>query len=426
MALVIADSSGRLQGTMLAVDQPGVQAAAVASAVGDTLRFTIEESHIAYAGVLAPTRDSIVGTFRQNGAAFPLTLRRGSVAPADRPQTPKPPFPYTSEDIEIQSSPGVRLAGTLVTPAGSGPFPAVVLVAGSGRMDRDETLLDHRPLLVIADYLARQGIASIRYDDRGVGKSSGSFENATSADFADDAEAALRYLQRTKGIAANHVGILGHSEGGLVGPMVAARNKAVAFVVLMAGPGLRGDSIALMQMRLLATLGGVPPDLVDRQVKNRRRLAEAIADARDSADAVTRLARAKSEMLQDFPEAERIAAGQRVGQASGELLSPWMRYFLHYDPREALRRVHVPVLAMGGSLDMQVPADPNLKEIDNALRAARNRDYQIVRLPGLNHLFQTATTGSPTEYATIREAVAPAALDTIANFVNRHFRTQLP
>ena len=427
MALVITDSSGRLQGTMLAVDQDGVKAPAVVNASGDTLRFTIEESHIAYAGALAPTRDSIIGIFRQNGAAIPLTLTHGGGdAEPDRPQTPKPPFPYHTEDVEIESAPEVRLAGTLVMPTGAGPFPAVVLVAGSGRMDRDETILDHRPLLVIADYLVRHGIASIRYDDRGVGKSSGSFENATTADFADDAEAALRYLQRTQGIAANRVGILGHSEGGLVGPMVAARNKQVAFVVLMAGPGLRGDSVALMQMRLLAQLAGVSPEVADRQIKNRRLLAEAIAGARDSADAVRRLARAKSDMLREFPEAEREAAAQRVDQASGALLSPWMRYFLHYDPRPALRQVRVPVLAMGGSLDMQVPPEPNLTEIDAALRAAGNRDYAIVRLPMLNHLFQTATTGSPAEYATIRETVAPAVLDSIANFVNRRFGARVP
>lgn len=427
MALVISDSSGRLQGTMLAVDQAGVKAPALVSTSSDTLRFSVEESHITYIGVLAPTRDSVVGTFRQNGAAIPLTLTRSAAdVQPDRPQTPQPPFPYRTEDIEVQSAPGVRLAGTLVVPAGPGPFAAVVLVAGSGRMDRDETILDHRPLLVIADYLARHGIASIRYDDRGVGKSTGSFENATTAAFADDAEAAVRYLQRTQGIASNRVGILGHSEGGLVGPMVAARNNAVAFLVLMAGPGLRGDSVAFMQMRLLAKLTGASGDLADRQIKNRRRLAEAIADARDSVDAVRRLAQAKSDMLQEFPETERAAAGQRVDQASVELLSPWMRYFLHYDPRTALRQVHVPVLAMGGALDVQVPAEPNLTEIDAALRTAGNRNYQIVQFPGLNHLFQTATTGSPTEYATIRETIAPAVLDTIASFVNRRFETRAP
>ena len=423
LELVVRDSAGALTGTMRSIDQGGAVAHANVAAAGDSLTVDVPEWHIGYGGVLTSSGDSLHGSFTQGGTSMPLAFGRAAApVPAVRPQDPKPPFPYTTTDATVESVPGVRLAGTLIMPPGRGPFPAVVFVTGSGPQDRDEALMGHRPFLVIADYLARHGIASFRYDDRGVAKSTGSFDKATSADFSQDAEAAVHYLMHVKGIASNHVGILGHSEGGLIGPMVAARSRDVAFLVLMSGPGVPGDSILLLQGHAIALAMGTPEDVADRATKSQRVLLEAVAQARDSLDAVARLAKAKDSILAAVPNDRRAAAEKQLDQATTQLLSPWFRYFVRYDPRPALRRVHVPVLALGGSLDLQVPAREDLAAIDTALHAGGNRDYRVEELPKLNHLFQTATTGAPSEYATIEETVAPAALDAIATWINAHVR----
>jgi uncharacterized protein len=423
LELVVRDSAGALTGSMRSLDQGGATARANVAAPGDSLTVDVPEWHIGYRGVLASSGDSLHGTFTQGGTSMPLAFGRASnPVPAERPQDPKPPFPYATSDVTVESVPGVRLAGTLIMPPGRGPFPAVVFVTGSGPQDRDEALMGHRPFLVIADYLARHGIASLRYDDRGVAKSTGSFDKATSADFSQDAEAAVHYLMHVKGIASNHVGILGHSEGGVIGPMVAARSRDVAFLVLMSGPGVPGDSILLLQGRAIAVAMGASEDVAATGTKNQRALLEAVAQSSDSVDAAARLAKAKDSILTAVPSDRRAAAAVQIDQGTTQLLSPWFRYFVRYDPRPALRRVHVPVLALGGSLDLQVPARENLAAIDTALRAGGNRDYRVEELPKLNHLFQTATTGAPSEYATIGQTVAPAALDAIATWINAHFR----
>jgi hypothetical protein len=423
LELVVRDSAGALTGSMRSLDQGGATARANVAAPGDSLTVDVPEWHIGYRGVLASSGDALHGTFTQGGTSMPLAFGRASnPVPAERPQDPKPPFPYATTDVTVESVPGVSLAGTLIMPQGRGPFPAVVFVTGSGPQDRDEALMGHRPFLVIADYLARHGIASLRYDDRGVAKSTGSFDKATSADFSQDAEAAVHYLMHVKGVASHHVGILGHSEGGVIGPMVAARSRDVAFLVLMSGPGVPGDSILLLQGRAIAIAMGASEDAAATGTKNQRVLVEAVAQSSDSVDAAARLAKAKDSILAAVPSDRRAAAEAQIDEGTTQLLSPWFRYFVRYDPRPALRRVQVPVLALGGSLDLQVPARENLAAIDTALRAGGNRDYRVEALPKLNHLFQTATTGAPSEYATIEQTVAPAALDAIATWINARFR----
>lgn len=420
--IVSRDSTGALVGLMKSLDQ-GAQAPATVAVHGDTLSFQIASEHVTYSGVTTTAlADSVRGTFTQGTQSLPLTFGRstGALIATSRPQNPKPPYPYHTEDVIVPSDSGVRLAGTVVIPDGPGPFPAVVFVTGSGPQDRDETIVGHHPFLVIADYLARHGIASLRCDDRGFAKSTGSFGTSTSADFAADAEAALHFLQRVPGVARDRVGILGHSEGGLIGPMVAARTRDVAFLVLMAGPGMPGDSLSLLQLRRLAG-SGVPAAQMDVMVANNRRLYSAVTGARDSADAVARVTAAKQEIVAALPEDQRAAANTRYIQATSTLIGPWMRYFLRYDSRVALRNVHVPVLALGGTLDQQVPARENLSGIDTALKRAGNKDYRVVELPGLNHLFQTATTGAPAEYASIDETIAPQVLDLIAGWINQRF-----
>ena len=424
LAFIVRDSSGRLLGTMISIDQGNAEMPATVEGRGDTLAFTIPTQRISYRGVLSAAGDTLRGTFTQ-GASLPLTFTRAASPaaprPQARPQDPKPPFAYHAVDVMIPSVPGVQLGCTLVRPAGVGPFPAVVLVTGSGPQDRDEALMGHRPFLVIADYFARHQIASLRCDDRGEAKSTGSFATATSADFADDAQAGVRYLKTVDGIAHDRIGILGHSEGGLIGPLVASRTRDAAFLVLLAGPGVRGDSVSLSQAQRMAVLNGASSSQVVMAMSINRRLFAAVTGARDSADVVARLAAAKEDILNSVPDAARATIAQRIDAALQGLMSPWMRFFLPYDPRPALRALRVPVLALGGSLDVQVLAKENLAAIDTALTAGGNRDHRVVELPGLNHLFQSATTGLPAEYATIDETISPTVLELIASWINQRF-----
>ena len=422
LALTITrDSAGNLAGVMTSLDQGNARIPARLTLNGDTLVVAMPVVQASYTGVVNAGRDSLRGSFTQ-GMTTPLDMARAGALPVViRPQEPKPPFPYGARDVSFESVPGVRLAGTILLPPGDGPFPAVVLVTGSGPQDRNEELLGHKPFLVIADYLAQHGIASLRYDDRGFAKSTGKFADGTSADFADDAESAVRFLRTQPGIAPDRVGIIGHSEGGLIAPMVAARSRDVAFIVLLAGPGIPGDSMLLLQGSLIAVASGVPPAAVKRSDETKRRLFDAIRASRDSADAAERVAEVSRRMVGSLPAGEQDLATAQLEATKGAFLTPWMRYFIAHDPRPALRQVHVPVLALGGTLDLQVPHQENLSAINTALKAAGNRDYRTVSLPRLNHLFQTATTGSPVEYATISETFSPAALALIGAWINERF-----
>ena len=421
MALAISrDSASQLTAVVTSLDQGNARIPGQLAMRGDTLVVTMAAVSASYIAVLSA--DSLRGTFTQGTNTMPLDM--GHAAPRQavtRPQEPRPPFPYRSRDVSLESVPGVRLSGTVLLPAGDGPFPAVVFVTGSGPQNRNEELLDHKPFLVIADYLARHGIASLRYDDRGTAQSTGNFAASTSADFAQDAEAAVRFLRMEPGIARNRIGIVGHSEGGLIAPMVAARSTDVAFIVLLAGPGIPGDSILLLQNALIAAAYGAQPAAIQRNIEVNRRLFDAIKASRDSADAVVRIHEISRSMVAALPAGEQALATRQVGALSASYLSPWMRYFIPYDPRPALRRVHVPVLALGGTLDLQVPYAENLSAIEGALRVAGNRDYRMVSMPGLNHLFQTAVTGSPGEYSAINETFSPVALQVIGQWINQRF-----
>ena len=425
LALAVArDAGAGLTGEMVSLDQGNAKIPAQLTIRGDTLVVTMPMIQGSYTAVITTMSDTLRGTFTQ-GAAMPLDMTRGAALPViKRPQEPVAPFPYQARDVSIESVAGVRLAGTLLLPAGNGPFPAVVLVTGSGPQDRNEELVGHKPFLVIADYLARHGIASLRYDDRGTAQSTGNFAAGTSADFANDAESAVRFLRRQPGIAPGRVGIMGHSEGGMIAPLVAARSKDVAFIVLLAGPGIPGDSLLLLQSALISTAGGMPPAMVKRISDINRQLYDAIKAARDSADAAERVAEVYRPILASQPADEQALGSSQLAAATTQLMTPWMRFFIPYDPQPALRRIRVPVLAIGGSLDLQVPPNENLSAIGAALKSAGNTDYRTVILPGLNHLFQAATTGMPTEYATISETFSPVALDIIGVWINERFGKQ--
>ena len=403
-----------LQATLKSLDQGGV-VIPVTSVKQDGAKVMIEINSIkgSFSGTLDKDLATMEGTWSQNGPPMPLTLKKTdaeklqTVVP--HPQEPKKPYPYRSEDVsyENKSAPGVTLAATLTLPHGKGPFPAVLLITGSGPQDRDEALLGHRPFLVLSDYLTRHGIAVLRADDRGVAKSTGNFATATTADFATDAEAGIAYLKTRPEINIHKIGLIGHSEGAVIAPMVTAHNHDVAFIVMMAGTGVPGDAVLAEQAKLILEAKGVPAEKAARQGQIQLEVLELAKEEKDPAVLEKKL---HEKLGAEVPEAQ-------IGAAIQTINTPWMRYFITYDPAMALSKVTCPVLVLNGEKDLQVSPQQNLPVIRKALEAAGNKHFEIVELPGLNHLFQTAKTGSPAEYSQIEETIAPVALDKIASWI---------
>jgi pimeloyl-ACP methyl ester carboxylesterase len=416
MALHIETVAGATTGTMKSIDPGGaMMTLSNVTLDGDKVSFAISQVGASYQGALTAGGQSMSGTFTQGGNALPLAFTRrapGAGEPVlNRPQEPHPPYPYRTEDVVYDGAGDVKLAGTLTMPESGGPFAAVILIAGSGPHDRDEAIFGHKPFLVLADYLTRHGIAVLRSDKRGIGKSTGDFRTATSEDFANDVESAVAYLKTRPEIDPKKIGLLGHSEGGLIAPMVAAKDHSVAFIVLMAGPGLRGDAIITAQRRLIAQAMGMPADKIASGDAVEQKILDAAMQP-GSDDEVK--ARVRALLAEAEPQAPAAALD---GQATA-VATPWFRFFLAYDPAPTLKQVHCPVLALNGSKDLQVPPTEDLAAIKAAL--AGNPDVTTIELPGLNHLFQTAKTGAPTEYGDIEETIAPAALETITTWIEKH------
>lgn len=369
---------------------------------------------------------TIRGTFTQATASLPFRLGREAVEvqKPGKPQDPKPPYPYTEEEVTYTNG-DVKLAGTLTVPQGDGPFPAVVLITGSGAQDRNEEIAGHKPFWVLADHLSRHGIAVLRVDDRGVGGSTGSVSSSTTADFAQDVLAGVRFLKTRPKIAAGRIGLVGHSEGGLVAPLAASQSADVAFVVMLAGPGVPGPEILIAQSELIARAEGVPEEKVKQQVDSLRRVLEVARTEKDPEVRRTKLqAIAREALAAALSEEELKTAGgldALVDAQLQEIDSPWFRAFLSYDPRPALRKVKVPVLAVIGSLDLQVPPDQNLPEIEKALKEAGNPDVTLRRVAGMNHIFQPAKTGGLSEYAAGEVTVMPELLDLVTGWITERF-----
>jgi pimeloyl-ACP methyl ester carboxylesterase len=365
-----------------------------------------------FEGTISSDLSTLTGTWTQGAGSLPLSLKRVKDAALlqrqPRPQEPSKPYPYRAEDVAYDNkTAGNRLAATLTLPNGKGPFPAVVLITGSGPQDRDETVFNHKPFMVLADYLTRRGLAVLRADDRGTGESTGDFTTATTADFATDTEAGIAYLKSRGEINPRQIGLIGHSEGGIIAPMVAARNHDVAFIVMMAGSGVPGDQILVAQSTLLAEAAGKSHEVALKTGEREREILDLLKQNQDDA--------ALQKSLREKLSAEMRDA--QVGAAVTQLMSPWFRYFVNYDPAPALRKVTCPVLALNGEKDLQVPPKQNLPAIRKALENGGNKNFEADELPGLNHLFQTAKTGSLDEYATIDETIAPAALAKIAAWI---------
>ena len=402
------------EGYTAAMDSPdqgafGIEASGVTT-TGDSLIVEFADIAGQYAAAIDAEGARLSGTWSQAGQVFPLVLERGEPGQVHRPQNPEAPFPYGEEEVRFAGgSDGVELAGTLTLPATEGPHPAAILISGSGPQDRNEEIFQHKPFLVLADYLTRRGIAVLRYDDRGVAESTGEFTAATTHDFAADAEAALAYLRGRADIEPGAIGLIGHSEGGLVAPLVASRVE-VGWIVTIAGPGLPGDSVLALQVDALNEAAGMPAAQRAAASSLQRRLMNIVVSDRDPVSAqeeIAGLLRAEAPGLTE----------ERARTQAMALTSPWMRGFLRHDPRPVLREVTVPVLAVNGGSDLQVLPGPNLAAIESALTEAGNEDFMTVELEGLNHLLQTSDTGLVTEYGRIEETIAPIALQTIGDWI---------
>lgn len=365
-------------------------------------------------GTLTADGKQIQGTFTQ-GAGLPLTLERvGKIAELKRPQEPKPPFPYDATEVTYEND-GIKLAGTLTTPKTGGPFAAALMITGSGPQDRDESLMGHKPFWVIADFLTRHGVAVLRVDDRGMGKSTGKSTQTTIQEMAKDVLAGVAFLKTRKEIDAKRIGVIGHSEGGIVGPLAAAQSPDISFVILLAGTGVTGEQVLYLQSEMIEQSMG----LGDAAVAANRKIQELIFNTlrteqgADTMAAIAKLKEAwKSQYGGDAPRAIEVQFES--------ITQPELRSFLFYDPAETLKKLKVPVLALNGSRDVQVPAKQNLPAIVTALTAGGNPDVTAVELPGLNHLFQHCKTCAPAEYGDLEETFSPEAMEIMAQWLTRH------
>ncbi len=370
--------------------------------------------------------DSISGTFVQFGQSYPLGMKLAKTAvapPTKHPQEPIAPFPYTSENVKFQNlKDSLTLAGTLTFPSNGKNFPAVILISGSGPQNRDEELMGHKPFLVIADYLTRQGFAVLRYDDRGTAGSTGNFNTATTFDLANDAEAAISYLKTRKEINAKKIGLMGHSEGGLIAPIIAARNTDAAFIVMLAGPGLSGGDILLLQQELIGRTNGMSEKDITTTREINTEIHKIICNNpnNDTVKAkVLNYLNSVPEKYADVKKPEGMTTQQLIQLQTSQLCTPWMLEFIRYNPAPTLEKVTCPVLAIIGSKDLQVPSKENIAALTNAFNKGNNKKAVVKELDGLNHLFQTCTTGAPSEYSTIEETFSPMALKTISDWLKK-------
>ncbi len=419
---VFEDLKGNLSATFDSPDQ-GAYGIPVSQIILDdeSLKFEVSSIGGDYSGMFNTDSGFYSGTWAQAGSEFPLNLKENyDEEVINRPQEPERPFPYNEEEVSFMNeSAEINLAGTFTYPDTGEKFPAVVLVSGSGAQNRDEEIFNHKPFLVLSDFLTRNGIAVLRYDDRGTAESGGKFAGATTEDFSYDAEAAVEYLSSRKEVDTSAIGIIGHSEGGIIAPMIANRNNEIDFLVLMAGPGLPGDSIILKQSKLLMRAGGASEEDIAKAGELQRKIVNIIHSETDTLEIRAKIVAEIKEMIKDTPEGEDVT-DEIISSQAKRWVNTWMVYFLRYDPRPALKKLKIPVLAIIGGKDLQVPAEDNIPQLEKALKEAPTEKFKVIELPGLNHLFQTAETGSTIEYGQIEETISPKALNLMLDFIEEN------
>jgi len=421
---ITEDDSGELTAHLESPDQAPGQLIPISevSVVDDHLSIAIKMLGASIEAVWDDDEQHWAGTFSQ-GMNLPIVLVRGLPAekPAaetrNRPQEPTEPYGYLVEEVSYENpeAEGVTLAGTLTLPEGNGPFAAAILISGSGPQDRNEEVFGHRPFLVLADHLTKQGIAVLRYDDRGVAKSTGDFSAATSADFATDANAAFAFLKSRPEIDHDAIGFIGHSEGGIIAPIAIQDNNQIAYMVMLAGPGTSSQQISRSQRRLIALSQGATEEDIAQNEKINSAISHAAADAASTEDATDMIRAILTPEAMETLGINETQAETVIAQST----TPWVRYFLGYDPVGFVPQITIPILALNGELDLQVPAQENLDGLRAMLK--EHPDATITELEGLNHMFQHATTGALSEYNEIEETFSREAMGIIADWINKRF-----
>lgn len=383
------------------------------------LTVTLKSVGVSYTGEWINNAE-IRGTFVQGSFSAPMHLSKGAVE-IIKPQEPKKPYPYYTENVQFTNAKeNIALAGTLSLPAKEGNFPAVILISGSGQQNRDSEIMGHKPFLIIADYLTRNGFAVLRYDDRGVGESKGDPTLSTSANFANDARAAIEFLRTRKEINSKKIGVIGHSEGGMIAPMLAATDKNIAFIVLLAGTGVAGDVLLVDQNYEVGRMRGMTEDQLENAKIENQKIYNLIKADENLAEVKKSLAAYFQSNIDKIPEAERPSQEEvdtTIKQEVDAIATPWLRYFITYNPKENLMKVKCPVLVLNGDRDIQVTAALNTNGIANALRESGNKKVTLQVFPGLNHLFQKCSTCTIEEYGHLDETFSTEVLQSMTNWL---------
>jgi pimeloyl-ACP methyl ester carboxylesterase len=412
------DEKGQLIAALDSLDQgiQGIPASKVVEQAGE-LSFDLSAFGAEYNGKLTATKNEIIGQWSQNGNLERLDFRRSDkILELRRPQNPVKPYPYREEEVSFASADGKgTLAATLTIPQGAGPFPAALLVGGSGPNDRDETIAGHKPFLVLADFLTKKGVAVLRYDQRGIAQSTGNYAEATMENFTQDTQAAFAYLKSRKEVDAKRLGIIGHSEGGILGSLVATSSNHVNWMVLLATPATTGEKTLLRQSELVARTGGLAEEQITLSLEFDRKAYAAVREEKD--------ALALERKLRTLVEQSGLGAAMPPAALEAQIRlmsSPWFREFLDYDPAPALGQLKCPVLAMSGDRDLQVDSTENVPLLRRAYESSGNKDFTVLEIEGVNHLFQKAQSGSPALYGAIEETIAPEVLAALGNWVTKH------
>lgn len=419
----ITSTDNGYQTTMDSPDQ-GVLGIAISSTNFEetTLKLALPAAGIEYEGKLE-NEQNISGTFKQAGQSIALNLTKSDENQKElvRPQEPKGPFPYHSEDIAFENKQaGITLVGTLTMPQQEGKFPAVVLISGSGPQNRDSEILGHKLFWVIADYLTRNGIAVLRFDERGIGKSTGDFGNATSKDFAEDVMAGVDFLKSKTEIDTHIIGLIGHSEGGIIAPLIAAQTKDIAFMVLLGAPGIPCDELMLQQQGLIGKAQGLSESDIEISLAINKGIFDIVKNNNNPDKVKNELTKFLKEAVKNNSQTlipEGMTEDEMINAQVKQLINPWMLYFINYNPSNVLEQVQCPVLALNGEKDLQVAPKENLAGIESALIKGKNNNFSIKVMPGLNHLFQECVTGAPDEYGSIEQTISPDALKEILMWI---------
>ena len=391
---------------------------------GDSILINIPVVQGYYTGKIFYDEMKIIGKWFQSGMGLDLTVNKvDKLEGPNRPQEPIEPYPYNSEEVLFENEKdNVVLAGTLSFPKEGNNFPAVVMITGSGGQDRNEGLLGHKPFLVISDYLTRNGVAVLRFDDRGIAQSTGDHSKATSEDFARDVLSAVQFLKERNEIDKTKIGLIGHSEGGMIAPLASIQSDDVSFIVLMAGPGIPGDSIIYLQGELIQRVEGASEEEVQKANKIQRKIISTVKNIKDEGvlkEKLEEIFRSEYSFMSDKEKNELGDLKTYLDAQIKSLTSSWFKYFLKYDPVPVLEKVKRPVLAINGENDLQVPPKENLSAIKSALQKGGNKNFETIELKGLNHLFQTSESGKISEYGEIEETISPIALQTVLDWIKK-------